>query len=552
MDGELLARARAWLDDDPDPEMRAELGTLIDAAEAGDAGAGEELADAFTGTLEFGTAGLRGRVGPGPRRMNEVVVARAAAGLAEYLQARGGGSVVIGHDARRGSERFAQVSAEILAGAGLTVQMLPARSPTPVLAFAIRHLGCAAGVMVTASHNPAPDNGYKVYLGDGIQIVPPADHDISACIADVTARGPARDLPRSDTWTRLDDDVLQAYVMRTAGLLEPGPPLEVRVAYTPVHGVGGRVFLRVMEQAGLPVPIVVESQFEPDAAFGGMPFPNPEEPGVMDKVLRIAEAHGCDVAIANDPDADRCAVGVPTPDGWRALRGDEVGWLLGWWIAMGNRRQGGRNVLAQSLVSGSLLEEIAADAGMGYAMTLTGFKWLARVPELAFGYEEALGYSVDPVAVGDKDGISAGLMMVEMVGRLAQRGTGVLQVLDDLARRHGVYATAQVSVRHADPAYITALMDGLRTSPPATIGGCTVEGLDDLERPTSGLPPTDGLRFWLAGDTRVIVRPSGTEPKIKSYLQVREAVVDGDLAGARARAAGRLEDLAADLSRLLA
>ena len=552
MDAKTLTRARDWLVHDPDPQTRAELSVLLEAAQDGDADAQAELADAFLGPLEFGTAGLRGRMGPGPRRMNEVVVARAAAGLAEYLRAHGGGSVVIGHDARRGSERFAHVSAEVLAGAGVTVLMLPAGLPTPVLAFAVRHLGCAAGVMVTASHNPPQDNGYKVYLGDGIQIVPPADREISDCIADVTARGPASDLPRSDSWTRIGEELLDAYVMRTAGLVEPGPPLEVRVAYTPVHGVGGRVFLRVMEQAGLPVPVVVESEFEPDPGFGGMPFPNPEEPGVMDEVLRIAGTHGCDVAIANDPDADRCAVAVPTAEGWRVLSGDEVGWLLGWWIATGNRRRHGRNVLAQSLVSGSMLEAIADDAGMPYAMTLTGFKWIARVPDLAFGYEEALGYCVDPEAVADKDGISAGLMVAELVGRLAQRGGTVLQVLDELARRHGVHATAQVSVRHEDPAYITALMSRLRTAPPTSIGGCFVEGLDDLEQPTSGLPATDGLLLRLADDTRVIVRPSGTEPKIKSYLQVREVVVDDDLDAARRRAARRLDDLAFDMRRLLA
>lgn len=552
MDISLLEQARAWLADDPDPEMRAELQALLDGAERGDDSAVEELADAFDGTLTFGTAGLRGPVGPGPHRMNQVVVARAAAGLARYLLAHGGGAVVIGHDARRGSELFAETSARILTGAGLSVLMLPQRLPTPLLAFAIRHLGCAAGVMVTASHNPQRDNGYKVYLADGIQIVPPADAEISAFIAEATAEGPVTDLPHGDEWVTLGDEVVQAYIAKTAALIEPGEPLTVRAAYTPVHGVGGEVFMRVMEAAGLPTPVIVESQFHPDPNFGGMPFPNPEEPGVMDAVLETAHKHGCDLAIANDPDADRCAFGVPTPDGWRMLTGDEVGWLLGWWIAAGNRRMKGRNVLAQSIVSGSLLADIAADAGIPYAQTLTGFKWIARVPELAFGYEEALGYCVDPAGVSDKDGISAGLMFTEMVGRLAQRGTSVLGILDELALRHGAYVTGQVSVRHSDPDYILGLMAGLRANPPATIGGAAVLALDDLERPTDGLPPTDGLRFMLADDGRVIVRPSGTEAKIKSYLQVREPVVDRDVEGARDRGAARLAALKDDLARILA
>lgn len=551
-DAMTLAHARAWLAEDPDPEMRAELLSLIEAAEKGDAAAGADLADAFDGTLTFGTAGLRGQVGPGPRRMNMVVVARAAAGLADYLLAHGGGAVVIGHDARRGSELFAETSARILSGVGLTVLMLPQRLPTPLLAFAIRHLGCAAGVMVTASHNPQRDNGYKVYLGDGIQIVPPADDEISACIARATARGPVADLPHGEEWVTLGDDIVQAYIAKTAALIESGEPLMVRTAYTPVHGVGGEVFLRVAEAAGLPTPVIVESQFHPDPHFGGMPFPNPEEPGVMDAVLATARDHGCDLAIANDPDADRCAIGVPTPDGWRMLTGDEVGWLLGWWIAAGNRRMSGRNVLAQSIVSGSLLADIAADAGIPYAQTLTGFKWIARVPDLAFGYEEALGYCVDPAGVSDKDGISAGLMFAEMVGRLAQRGTTVLGILDELALRHGAYVTGQVSVRHSDPEYILGLMAGLRANPPATIGGAEVLGMDDLEQPTDGLPPTDGLRFTLADAGRVIVRPSGTEAKIKSYLQVRENVIDGDVAGARERAASRIAAIKDDLAALLA
>lgn len=551
MSDAVIDRARVWLSEDPDEGMRAELTALIAAAEGGDLPTQEELADAFAGTLQFGTAGLRGPVGPGPNRMNQVVVARAAAGLAEYLREHGGGSVVIGHDARHGSALFARVSAEILSGAGLDVLVLPPQLPTPTLAFAVRHLGCAAGVMVTASHNPQRDNGYKVYLADGIQIVPPADAEIAEHIARVTLRGPVDSLPRGSTWTALGDDIQQAYIARAASLIEAPPPSGMRVAYTPVHGVGGATFLACMEAAGFAAPLVVASQFQPDPDFGGMPFPNPEEPGVMDAVIELARASGCDLALANDPDADRFAVGIPDVDGWRMLSGDEVGWLLGWWISSGNRRREGRHVLAQSIVSGSMLEAIAEDAGVPYAQTLTGFKWIARVPDLAFGYEEALGYCVDPAAVSDKDGITAGLLFAEMTAQLAQRGATIPQILDDLALRHGVYATGQVSVRHADASRIAQVMSALRDNPPATLGGLAVERVDDLEQPTDGLPPTDGLRYALAGHGRVIVRPSGTEAKVKSYLQARVPVEGGDLAAARARAQGYLQALQQDLRSLL-
>lgn len=547
----LIDAARIWLSEDPDADMSRELGTLIDAAIQGDTSAREELADCFAGTLEFGTAGLRGPIGPGPNRMNQVVVARAAAGLAGYLMDNGGGSVVIGHDARRGSALFAQVSAEVLSGAGLTVLMLPPQSPTPLLAFAIRHLGCAAGVMVTASHNPQRDNGYKVYLADGIQIVSPADAEISRRIAQATLVGPVDRLPRGSTWTALGDEVQEAYVTRAASLVEAQHPRKLKVAYTPVHGVGGPTFLKCMAAAGFAEPLVVASQFEPDPQFGGMPFPNPEEPGVMDAVIELARSSGCDLALANDPDADRLAVGIPDAGGWRMLTGDEVGWLLGWWISTGNRRREGRHVLAQSIVSGSMLEAIAADAGVPYAQTLTGFKWIARVPELAFGYEEALGYCVDPDAVSDKDGISAGLLFAEMTARLAQRGASIPQILDDLALRHGVYATGQVSVRHTDSSRIAQVMADLRAHPPAELGGLVVERIDDLEQPTGDLPPTDGLRYFLSGSSRVIVRPSGTEAKVKSYLQARVPVEGGDLAGARAQADECLAALQQDLRSLL-
>lgn len=549
--GGLLDDARAWADADPDDDTRTELRELIALAEGGDAAALAELEDAFAGTLQFGTAGLRGKLGPGPNRMNLVVVARAAAGFARYLGERGGGAVVIGYDARSKSDLFARVTAEIMTGAGLRAMVLPEALPTPVLAFAIRHLGCAGGVMVTASHNPPQDNGYKVYLGDGSQIVPPADAEISGHIADVTALGPVADLPHGDEWETLGDDVVASYVARATTLLEPGPPASVRIAYTAMHGVGGQVFVRVLREAGFAAPRVVAEQFAPDGAFPTVAFPNPEEPGAMDLAIATAAGSDVDLIIAHDPDADRCAVGVPTPDGWRMLTGDEVGTLLGWWIASGNRRVARRGVLAESIVSSSLLAEIAADFHLAYAQTLTGFKWIARVPDLMFGYEEALGYCVDPNGVRDKDGITAALMIVEMATRMLYKGRTLTDVLDDIALQHGVYATSQVSVRVSDLSRIAEVMSALRTTPPASVAGVPVASFEDLEEGADGLPPTDGLRFTLASGARIIVRPSGTEPKVKCYLQSVVPVVHDDLIAARAQAGSELRAMAADVARWL-
>ena len=547
----LLDDARAWADADPDDDTRTELRELIALAEGGDAAALAELEDAFAGTLQFGTAGLRGKLGPGPNRMNLVVVARAAAGFARYLGERGGGAVVIGYDARSKSDLFARVTAEIMTGAGLRAMVLPEALPTPVLAFAIRHLGCAGGVMVTASHNPPQDNGYKVYLGDGSQIVPPADAEISGHIADVTALGPVADLPHGDEWETLGDDVVASYVARATTLLEPGPPASVRIAYTAMHGVGGQVFVRVLREAGFAAPRVVAEQFTPDGAFPTVAFPNPEEPGAMDLAIATAAGSDVDLIIAHDPDADRCAVGVPTPDGWRMLTGDEVGTLLGWWIASGNRRVARRGVLAESIVSSSLLAEIAADFHLAYAQTLTGFKWIARVPDLMFGYEEALGYCVDPNGVRDKDGITAALMIVEMATRMLYKGRTLTDVLDDIALQHGVYATSQVSVRVSDLSRIAEVMAALRTTPPTSVAGVPVASFEDLEEGADGLPPTDGLRFTLTSGARIIVRPSGTEPKVKCYLQSVVPVVHDDLIAARAQAGSELRAMAADVARWL-
>ena len=543
----LLDTARAWLAEDPDPATGAELEALIARVDAGDADAADELADAFDGTLQFGTAGLRGRLGPGSNRMNRIVVARAAAGLAAYLVAHGGRAVVIGYDARRNSEVFARDTAAVISGAGIKAMVLPSALPTPVLAFAIRELGCDAGVMVTASHNPPDDNGYKVYLGDGSQIVPPADAEIAACIAAV---GPLASIPQSDDFQTLDGAVLDSYVARAVSLLGDGPR-EVSAVYTALHGVGGEVFMRVVADAGFPAPVKVAQQFAPDGRFPTVNFPNPEEPGAMDLALADARAVGADVIIANDPDADRSAAGIRHGNDYRMLTGDEVGALLGWWIAERGRRDGRptKGVYAQSIVSGTLLERIAADAGLGYATTLTGFKWIAKVPDLRFGYEEALGYCCDPEAVNDKDGITASLLMLELVAALKAEGRGVQDVLDDLGRKFGLYATSQLSVRVADVALIADAMARLRADPPTAIGGRDVVRMDDLEKGADGLPPTDGLRFTLP-DARVIIRPSGTEPKLKCYLQV-VVPVTGDIDQARARARDELDAIKASVTEAL-
>ncbi len=552
---DLLDRARAWLDDDPDPDTRVQLDRLLDAAGSGDEGAAAELHDCFDGRLEFGTAGLRGALGPGPNRMNRAVVTRAAAGLAAYLGR--GGTVVVGYDARHKSDAFARDTAEVMEGAGIHALVLPRPLPTPVLAFAIRHLGAVAGVMVTASHNPPRDNGYKVYLGDGSQIVPPADEQISAAI---DAVGPVSEVPRGHGWDTLDDSLLDAYVATDAALVPASAPRDVTVAYTPMHGVGGDVLVRVLEQAGFPSPRIVRAQWAPDPDFPTVSFPNPEEPGAMDLALEEGLDSDADVVIANDPDADRCAAAVPTRDrgasggpAYRMLRGDELGALLGWWV----HERGARGVYACSIVSSTLLGKMAASYGLQFRTTLTGFKWIGRVPGLAYGYEEAIGYCVDPAHVSDKDGVSAAVLLVEMVAALKASGRTVHDVLDDLAIAHGLHATDQLSVRVSDLSLIADAMARLRSAPPTSVAGLAVEAFDDLASGVDGLPPTDGVRLSLAESTRVIVRPSGTEPKLKCYLEVVVPVLaDGpaeaaDVDAARLVADHRLQELRTGMAEAL-
>ncbi|WP_420822230.1 phospho-sugar mutase [Streptomyces antioxidans] len=564
---DLIAQARAWLAEDPDPETRDELGRLLqdDAVDA--------IAERFSGTLQFGTAGLRGELGAGPMRMNRAVVIRAAAGLAAYLRAyhgqqgqqgqhsqhgqHGHGLVVIGYDARYKSAEFARDTAAVMTGAGFRAAVLPRPLPTPVLAFAIRHLGAIAGVEVTASHNPPRDNGYKVYLGDGSQIVPPADAEIAAEIAAI--RG-LDDVPRPETgWETLNDDVLEAYLARTDAVLTPGSPRNARVVYTPLHGVGSETLTAAFARAGFPEPAVVPEQAEPDPAFPTVAFPNPEEPGAMDLAFATARRVAPDIIIANDPDADRCAVAVPAitnptaptdAASWRMLRGDEVGALLATHLVH-KRARGG---FATTIVSSSLLSRIADDAGLPYAETLTGFKWLARVDGLRYAYEEALGYCVDPEGVRDKDGITAALLVAELTSELKEQGRTLGDLLDDIAVAHGLHATDQLSVRVTDLSVIGTAMKRLREQPPTELAGLAVTSAEDLTRGTDTLPPTDGLRYQLAGRgavraARVIVRPSGTEPKLKCYLEVVVDVPAADsLTTARTTADTVLAALKTDLS----
>jgi len=537
----LLAAAREWLAEDPDPDTRAELTALL---EVGDRSA---LADRFGARLQFGTAGLRGALGAGPNRMNRAVVIRAAAGLASYVRDAGGRAVVIGFDARHKSDQFARDTAAVVEGAGLRAMVLPEPLPTPVLAFAIRYLGADAGVMVTASHNPPQDNGYKVYLGGGSQIVPPADGEISARI---DAVGRLADVPLGTDWITLDEEVVDAYVRRTAAVAAPDTPRDLRVVYTPLHGTGRDVLVAVLGRAGFAAPDVVPEQAEPDPEFPTVAFPNPEEPGAMDLALARAVASDADLVIANDPDADRCAVAVPDPasGGWRMLRGDDVGALIGAHLVRSGRAPVGSGVFATTIVSSTLLGRIAAEHGLGYTETLTGFKWLSRVPQLRYGYEEALGYCVDPDTVRDKDGISAALLVCELAASLRAAGAGLLGLLDELAAEYGVHATDQLSIRVDDVAEIDAMMTRLRANPPAVLGGRAVESVEDLTTGSLDLPPTDGLRYRLAGGAWVVVRPSGTEPKLKCYAEVVVPVTGSDVTAARKQAASELAKLRADLA----
>jgi phosphomannomutase len=540
MTAELLQAARAWADADPHDGDRAEIQALVDAGDTA------ELARRFTGPLTFGTAGLRGPLRAGPTGMNAAVVSRAAAGLARHLADSGhrGGGVVIGYDGRHRSDEFARISAAVLSGAGFAVSVLPRPLPTPVLSFAVRHLGAVAGVMVTASHNPPQDNGYKVYLGDGAQLVPPADREIEAAIA---AAGPARELPLGEDWTTLGDDVEDDYVAAVVRALQPervdaAARRRLVVAYTAMHGVGSPTTRRVFEAAGFGPLHTVAEQDRPDPDFPTVTFPNPEEPGAVDLLSALAERTGADVAIAEDPDADRCSVVVAG----RQLTGNEVGVLLADWLL----RRGVRGTYACSLVSGSLLGALTRAHGVPFEETPTGFKWIIRAgsPEapLAFGYEEALGYAVAPAVARDKDGISAALAVALLAAELATDGRTLTDRLDELATEHGLFATGQLSVRVEDLSLIADAMARLRARPPALLLGRDVEVTDLAE----SQPPVDAVRLRGNG-VRVIVRPSGTEPKLKAYLEVVVPVPDHGVPAARQHGEEQLAELREEMSAAL-
>jgi len=579
----LVARAEAWMAADVDDADVTELRHLLARTDDPSVGgyAIDELADRFSGPLQFGTAGLRGAMAAGPNRMNRAVVIAAAAGLGAFLTSElpnNAPRVVVGFDARRRSADFARDTAAVLVAAGAEVLLMPAPGPTPVLAFAVRHLSADAGVMVTASHNPAADNGYKVYLGgrvvtgagQGAQIVPPYDALIAGEIALVRA---AKDVPRAESgWTVLGPEITDEYHAAVATLHDGEPRAKLRIVTTSLHGVGGAAVARVLAEAGFTDVVPVEEQAGPDPDFPTVSFPNPEEPGAIDMALALAQDAHAALVIANDPDADRCAVAVLDPQygtyqgaetafsqGWRMLHGDEVGMLLGWDAAELAAQLGGQSgrsgTLACSIVSSRALAAIAARHGLEHATTLTGFKWISRTPGLVFGYEEALGYCVDPEHVRDKDGLSAAVAVAQLASRLAAEGRTLLDRLDDVARACGLHVTGQVSARFDDLDLIRSTMTALRTSPPSALAGSPVDSVRDLAEGLNGLPPTDGVVLLTADDTRVIVRPSGTEPKVKCYIEVVSAV-DPDasaaaLSAARVAARGRLARVQSDIQAAL-
>ena len=520
MEQSLIAEVEAWIADDPDPVTAAQLRQWLDTHNEA------ELRTSFNGFLQFGTAGLRGPIRPGPSGMNRAVVGRAASGVVAYMKERNLTSVVIGRDARYGSEDYTFETAEIMSGAGMTVYVLPRPLPTPVLAFATNELACDVGIMVTASHNPPQDNGYKVYLGgtvDGIeyrgsQIVSPTDVSIAQKIDAITS---LKEQPRGKEWTVLGEEIIEKYITRTASLAtNPG---NLRIVYTAMHGVGTETIQRVFHKAGFQSPILVDAQSAPDPDFPTVAFPNPEEPGAIDLALETAKSFDAHLVIANDPDADRCAAAVNDPKaGWRMLRGDELGAIFGESIA----RTRSSGIFANSIVSSSILKKIAAHYGLEFKETLTGFKWLAKIKGLTFGYEEALGYAVDAITVNDKDGISAAITLAQIATDLAEEGKTVLDLLDEVWARHGYHATEQISIRLGDLSKVGVILGGLRGNPPKEIAGRAVNAIDDLAAPTDGLPPTDGLRIWLDGGVRIIIRPSGTEAKMKCYIEVIESDSD--------------------------
>ncbi len=556
--------AEAWLNEDPDPKTCTELRDLIDRADKRDEAALRELREACDGQLEFGTAGLRGVLGPGPQRMNRVLVRKVTAGFAAYLREHVAGidkrGVVIGHDARHNSRIFAEDTARVLAGAGIKVHLAHRPGPTPTSAWAVTALDAGAGVMITASHNPPAYNGYKVYWTNGAQIIPPHDTGIAAAIAKV-GRSDQLPMPSLDDARAkglvvdLDESLHDQYLVAVVAL-RAQPQLDganLIIAYTPLHGVGAASVEPAMDRAGFPRVHSEPSQRQPDADFPTVAFPNPEEKGAMDRVLDLAQRSNADVVLANDPDADRLCVAVPDDGGYRVLTGDQVGALLADYLLEVGPKD--KRMVATTIVSSQLLSYLAQQTGADYRETLTGFKWIGNAAmdyerdhegRFVMGYEEALGYSVGPL-VRDKDGVSACVIFAELVAWNRARGKTVLDHLDDIYRRVGLFITEQVSLTKPGSegiAEIKAAMTRFRAQPPSEIAGFAVEQVVDLAKGDGGLPPSDVLVFKLAGGRRIIMRPSGTEPKLKSYYEVRVPIGSGEaIADARSRGLGELAKL---------
>ena len=518
----LLIQAQAWHDQDPDPVTRAELAELVQAKDEA------ALFSRFSSRLAFGTAGLRGELGAGPNRMNRVLVAQAAAGIGRYLLSKESKpSVVIGFDGRVNSDVFAKDSAEVLAGMGIRVLLLDQMGPTPLVAFATRELDMSAGIMVTASHNPPRDNGYKVYLGgsfNGSQIISPVDTDISKEIDLVASIETFASLSKSSEYEVIGDEIREQYLQSVLAVAGTVVKKSLKVVYTPLHGVGWATVEPLFARAGSESLITVDQQIQPDGSFPTVAFPNPEEPGALDLAFAIATDYKADLIIANDPDADRVAIALPTDNGWQRLTGDQVGLILADEIA----KTASSGTLACSIVSSSALAEVAKHYGLDFKQTLTGFKWISKVPNLIFGYEEALGYCIDPKHVADKDGISAALMLSNIARREALAGRTLWDLLAELGNRYGHYATGQISIRVTDLSVISTAMSALRANPPKELAGKSLT-FTDMAIGSEALPATDGLMFVLSDNRRVIIRPSGTEPKLKCYLQaVGESAVEAE------------------------
>lgn len=515
---QLLARAKQWAQADPDPATKEELLRLIEAAQAGDKDAKGQLKDAFSGPLQFGTAGLRGALGPGESRMNEAVVVRATAGLMSWLNSKvATPRVVIGCDARYGSAQLASAAAEVVSAAGGEALKLAPAQPTPITAFAVRKLGADAGIMVTASHNPARDNGYKVYLGgriatgpaQGVQIISPADAQIAEAIV---AAKPANQVPRSRQGI-VAVDVAEEYLR---AVVAPSPQQDLKIVLTPMRGVGGPLCRKALQRAGFADVTLVAAQADPDPDFPTVAFPNPEEVGALDLAFETTTQVGADLVIAVDPDADRCAVAIPAGQGFKQLSGEETGALLGNAVAA----QGGSGTLATSIVSSRLLGEIARANGLDFVQTLTGFKWIARTPNLLYGYEEAIGHCPAPALVRDKDGIAAAVAIAKLAAKQKKAGNTLQDALDELARRFGLYQTAPLTFRVDSLPEIERAMERLRQNPPTALAGAAISKIEDLSNGTDTLPPANVLVLQTEANDRVVIRPSGTEPKLKCYLEV--------------------------------